>query len=181
VVSLFPWGQRSRSHEGHYGTRHTVLWSCTHIPNIIDLSRKTKMLWSEQASLRRSGSGRRSRKNQTKTISLFVRRGDIIRIKGTRVNAALGVKPLINSFKVFYKICVFSSLRGHFVWSLTFPTPYVFWNVHDSSTFCQDIMGCLKSCQATENTYSKNSSVIAQKFSIYRSCIKSSIQVLKYN
>jgi hypothetical protein len=33
---------RSRSHKGHYGTRHTVLWSCTHIPNIIDLSRKTK-------------------------------------------------------------------------------------------------------------------------------------------
>jgi hypothetical protein len=28
--------------EGHYSTRHTVLWSCTHIPNIIDLSRKTK-------------------------------------------------------------------------------------------------------------------------------------------
>ena len=23
----------SRSHEGHYGTRHTILWSCTHIPN----------------------------------------------------------------------------------------------------------------------------------------------------
>ena len=23
------------------------------------------------------------------------------------------------------------------VWSLTFPTPYIFWNVHDSSTFCQ--------------------------------------------
>jgi hypothetical protein len=25
--------QRSRSHEGHYGMRHTALWSCTHIPN----------------------------------------------------------------------------------------------------------------------------------------------------
>ena len=23
------------------------------------------------------------------------------------------------------------------VWSLTFPTPYIFWNVHYSSTFCQ--------------------------------------------
>jgi hypothetical protein len=22
----------------HYGTRHTALWSCTHIPNIIDLA-----------------------------------------------------------------------------------------------------------------------------------------------
>jgi hypothetical protein len=41
--------------KGHYGTRHTALWSCTHIPNIIDLSRKTKKLWSRQASLRRSG------------------------------------------------------------------------------------------------------------------------------
>ena len=26
----------------------TILWSCTHIPNIIDLSRKTKMLWPGQ-------------------------------------------------------------------------------------------------------------------------------------
>jgi hypothetical protein len=24
---------RSKSHEGHYGMRHTALWSCTHIPN----------------------------------------------------------------------------------------------------------------------------------------------------
>ena len=32
----------SRSHKGHYGTRLTTLWSCTHMPNIIDLSRKTK-------------------------------------------------------------------------------------------------------------------------------------------
>ena len=45
---IWPWGQRSRSHEGHYGTRHTALWSCTHIPIIIDLSRKTKMLWPGQ-------------------------------------------------------------------------------------------------------------------------------------
>ena len=41
-------GQRSRSHEDHYGMRHTALWSCTHIPNIIDLSRKKKMLWPGQ-------------------------------------------------------------------------------------------------------------------------------------
>ena len=55
--------------QGHYGTRHTTLWSCTHIPNIIDLSGKTKKLWSGQASLRsrRSGSGR---KNQTTIICL---------------------------------------------------------------------------------------------------------------
>jgi hypothetical protein len=45
---IWPWGQRSRSHEGHYCTRHTALWSCTHIPIIIDLSRKTKMLWPGQ-------------------------------------------------------------------------------------------------------------------------------------
>jgi hypothetical protein len=44
------------------------LWSCTHIPNVIDLSRKTKKLSSGQASLRRSG--RSGRKNQTKTICL---------------------------------------------------------------------------------------------------------------
>ena len=30
---IWPWGQRSRSHEGHYGMWHTALWSCTHIPN----------------------------------------------------------------------------------------------------------------------------------------------------
>ena len=30
------------SHEGYCNTRHTALWSCTHIPNITDLSRKTK-------------------------------------------------------------------------------------------------------------------------------------------
>jgi hypothetical protein len=30
---IWPWGQRSRSHKGHYGTWHTALWSCTHIPN----------------------------------------------------------------------------------------------------------------------------------------------------
>jgi hypothetical protein len=59
---------RSKSHEGHHGTRHPPLWSCTHIPNIIDLSGKTKKLWSGQASLRRSR--RSGRKNQTKTICL---------------------------------------------------------------------------------------------------------------
>ena len=45
---IWPWGQRSRSHEGHYGMWHTALWSCTQIPNIIDLSRKTKMVWPWQ-------------------------------------------------------------------------------------------------------------------------------------
>ena len=59
---------RSKSHEGHYGMRHTALWSCTHIPNIIHLSGKTKKLWSGKASLRRSR--RNGRKNQTKTICL---------------------------------------------------------------------------------------------------------------
>ena len=36
-------------------------------------------------------------------------------------------------------------------------------------------------CQAMENTYSKAISVIPGKFNMYRSCIKSSIEVLKYN
>jgi hypothetical protein len=48
--------------------RHTALWSCTHIPNIIDLSGKTKKLWSGQASLRRSG--RRSRSEEEEKIRL---------------------------------------------------------------------------------------------------------------
>jgi hypothetical protein len=67
----------SKSHEGHYGMRHTALWSCTHIPNIIDLFGKTKKLWSGKTSLRRSrrsGSGRRG-----SNMSPFVRRRDIIR------------------------------------------------------------------------------------------------------
>jgi hypothetical protein len=34
---------RSKVNEGHYGMRHTTLWSCTHIPNIIDLSRKKQL------------------------------------------------------------------------------------------------------------------------------------------
>ena len=51
----------------------SALWSCTHIPNIIDLSGKTKKLWSGQASLRRS---RRGRKNQTKTICLPSSKGE---------------------------------------------------------------------------------------------------------
>ena len=59
---------RSKSHEDHYGMRHTSLWSCTHIPNIIDLSGKTKKLWSGQASLRRS---RRSGRKKIKTKTMF--------------------------------------------------------------------------------------------------------------
>jgi hypothetical protein len=47
------------------------------------ISWKDKKLWSGQASLRRSGSARRSgRKTQTKTMFPFVRRGDIIKIGG---------------------------------------------------------------------------------------------------
>ena len=58
-TNIWPWGQRSRSHEGHYGTQHTALCPCIHIPNIIDLSGKTNKLWSAQASLRRSRSERK--------------------------------------------------------------------------------------------------------------------------
>ena len=39
----------------------------------------------------------------------------------------------------------FSSLPGYFILSLTFLRPYIFWNVHDFSTFCENIRGCLKS------------------------------------
>ena len=45
---IWPLGQRSRSNKGHYGMRHATLWSCTYTPNIIDLSRKKKMLWPGQ-------------------------------------------------------------------------------------------------------------------------------------
>ena len=40
---IWPRGQRTRSHESHYGTWHTALWTCTHIPNIIDLSQKKQL------------------------------------------------------------------------------------------------------------------------------------------
>jgi hypothetical protein len=66
---IWPLGQRSRPHEGHYGTRHTALWSCTHIPNSIDLSRKIKKLWAGQASLRRRR--RSGRKNHSSVNGCF--------------------------------------------------------------------------------------------------------------
>jgi len=37
---------RSESNKGHYGMRQTALWSCIHIPNIIDLSRKKKKCYA---------------------------------------------------------------------------------------------------------------------------------------
>jgi hypothetical protein len=56
----------------HFVKDHAKNIPAMYIPNIIDLS-GTKKFWWGQASLRRSG-----RKNQTKTMSPFVRRGDII-------------------------------------------------------------------------------------------------------
>ena len=41
---------RSKSHKGHCGTRHTALWSCTHIPNIIERQKSygsDKLRWEE--------------------------------------------------------------------------------------------------------------------------------------
>ena len=37
---IWPWGQRSRSKQRSLWYTTHLLWSCTHIPNIIDLSRK---------------------------------------------------------------------------------------------------------------------------------------------
>ena len=64
------------------------------------------------------------------------------------------------------------SLPDRFVWSLTFTTPYIFWSIHDSSTLCQNIMGCLKSC--SEMPCSGTSPTLkierhSQKFNIYMS------------
>ena len=66
---IWPSGQRLRPHKGHNITQHTTLWSCTHIPNIIDLSGKTKKLWSGQALLRRSRSGSRRSGSRRKKIN----------------------------------------------------------------------------------------------------------------
>jgi acyl-CoA thioesterase FadM len=51
---IWPWGQRSRSHEGHYGMRHTALWSCTHIPNKYYLKNNYLTLRSKVKAPRRS-------------------------------------------------------------------------------------------------------------------------------
>ena len=72
---IWPWGQRSRSHEGHNGMRHTALWSCTHIPNIIDLSGKTKNVMVRTSFAEK----KQKKKKSDNNMSPFVRRGDIIR------------------------------------------------------------------------------------------------------
>ena len=69
---------RSKSNKGHYGMQHTTLWTCTHIPNIIDLSRKTK-----KVMVRTSFAEKQKRKKKIRPkqyISPFVRRWDIIKI-----------------------------------------------------------------------------------------------------
>jgi hypothetical protein len=40
---IWPWGQRSRSKQTSLWYETHLLWSCTHIPNIIDLSRKKQL------------------------------------------------------------------------------------------------------------------------------------------
>jgi hypothetical protein len=45
---------RSKSHEGHYGMRHTALWSCTHIPNKYYLKNNYLTLRSKAKVPRRS-------------------------------------------------------------------------------------------------------------------------------
>jgi hypothetical protein len=51
---IWPWGQRSRSNESHYGMRHTALWSCTHIPNKYYLKNNYLILMSKVKDPRRS-------------------------------------------------------------------------------------------------------------------------------
>ena len=124
----------SRSHEGHYGTRHTTLWSstCTHIRNIIDLSGKTTKLWFGQASLRRSR--RSGRKNQTKTICPGADPGFPVRGGGAHLKklrrAEGGAKYfwgiLCEKSRLYAKKSYFFQLRreprkllGYFVWKIT--------------------------------------------------------------
>jgi hypothetical protein len=59
---------------------------------------------------------------------------------------------ILCKINMFHYIVIYSIKRFHlfmlsinFNKSLTFPRPYIFWNVHDSSTFCQNMV-CLKSC-----------------------------------
>jgi hypothetical protein len=72
---IWPWGQRSRSYEGHYGTPHTALCSCTHIPkSLAYLERQKsygpdKLRWEEAEA---------EEKIRLKQYVSFVQRGDII-------------------------------------------------------------------------------------------------------
>ena len=69
-------------------------------------------------------------------------------------------------FKIFYKICVFSSLHDHFVWGLSFPTShYIFESKYNSSTFYQNVMGRLRLqlyAMIWDITYSKISNIISR-------------------
>ena len=54
-------------------------------------------------------------------------------------------------------VAVFFSLPCHFVGGLTFLTPYILWSVHESCSFCQNIVRCLKFCSEMPGfPYSKN-------------------------
>jgi hypothetical protein len=46
-------------------------------------------------------------------------------------------------------LCVCGGGVWLFFWSLTFPTPYIFWDIYHSSMFSQNIMRCLKSCSGS--------------------------------
>jgi hypothetical protein len=54
-----------------------LLWSCTHIPNIIDLSGKTKKLWSAQASLRKAEEAEAEEKIRLKQYVFLRSKGNI--------------------------------------------------------------------------------------------------------
>jgi hypothetical protein len=58
----------------------------------------------------------------------------------------MGWNHKLISLRFSTKFVFFSSLPGHFILSLTIRRPHIFWNVHDFSTFCQNIKACLKSC-----------------------------------
>jgi hypothetical protein len=65
----------------------------------------------------------------------------------TEKNATKNILEFLIStiFSILYTLLL-QKLPGHFILSLTFPRPYIFWNVHDSSTFYENIRGILTSC-----------------------------------
>ena len=53
VWIIWPWGQRSRSHKGHYGTRHTTLWYApTNQLSLTYLERQNVMAWTRKYYLK---------------------------------------------------------------------------------------------------------------------------------
>jgi hypothetical protein len=81
-------------------------------PNIVDLSGKTKRLWSGQASLRRSRRAEAEEKIRLKQYAPFVQRGDIINCNTDKSNYCISkyIKTVLRDLPK-YLVCVCMTIR----------------------------------------------------------------------